>query len=128
MHTNGANHTRSTSQFHTAFLVSSGQSTSQPSASTLYAAYLAIRVDNDAAEDDGEEKDRGRPMDTASAAAREKLSTEVIETSAEAKQRLNAFRTEGMGACPADAFGTACAMTTGTPENSRKRAGPAIWR
>ena len=41
---------------------------------------------------------RGRPMDIARAAAREKFRTEVMEITAEVKQRLNAFRTVARGA------------------------------
>ena len=56
---------------------------------------MAMRFDSES-EDDATV--RGRPMDIARAAAREKFRTEVMEITAEVKQRLNAFRTVARGA------------------------------
>ena len=42
-------------------------------------------------EDDGDESESGRPSKTASKAASEKFSTEIIDVTVEAKQRLSDF-------------------------------------
>lgn len=55
-------------------------------------AILAIRVRL------GEETERGIPRRTASAAAREKLRTEVMDMTVDARQRLNALRREARDA------------------------------
>ncbi len=65
---------------------------------------------------------RGKPINTARAAAREKFRTEVMETTAEAKQRLNALRTVARGAEGGAGGGTSWRASAGNAENSRKTA------
>ena len=92
MHTKGANQTPSTSQFHSACRTSSWSSGSQPVPRIAYPAafaYLSLP---------GPENIRGKPNETASVAAREKLSTAVIEITVEARQRLMALRILCIGA------------------------------
>lgn len=50
--------------------------------------------------DEGDAKVSGMPMKTARAAASEKLSTAVIEMTAEVKHKFSAFRTADAGALP----------------------------
>ena len=89
IHTNGANHTRRTSQFLRACVASPGAKKTQPRARTEYSVNLASRPRVD---DAGDESDSGIPMATARLAASEKLSTDVIEMTVEAKQRLKLLR------------------------------------
>ena len=50
--------------------------------------------------DEGDAKVSGMPMKTARAVASEKLSTAVIEMTAEVKHKFSAFRTADAGALP----------------------------
>lgn len=98
MHTNGANQTPSNSQFWSACATSSPMN-NHPRASTTYAVNLPNRT---ISKDDGVENDRGRPTATASVAASEKLSTDVMETTVDARQRLNVLRIKWSGALDDD--------------------------
>lgn len=94
MHTKGANQTPRTSQFCKA-CVTSPSKRSQPSPRRVYNENLSNPVTADFA---GDAKDKGRPIRTANVAASEKLSTEVMEMTVDARQRLNDLRTMKSGA------------------------------
>lgn len=95
MHTKGANHTLNTSQFHTACCTSPGPSTSHPTASIAYKRHFTSRK---MGERPSVEDVSGTPRASANEAAREKLSTEMMEVTADAKQRLRERRRSGSGA------------------------------
>lgn len=58
---------------------------SQLSPSRIYSEYFASRIDD---LDDGDDSDKGRPSKIARTAAREKFSTEIIDMTVDARQRL----------------------------------------
>ena len=88
MHMNGANHTPSNSQSHIVCCTTSCPTISQPRPKKIYRKY---RMSLPGIEDDGDESESGRPSKTASKAASEKFSTEIIDVTVEAKQRLSDF-------------------------------------
>ena len=94
-HINGANHTPSTSQCHTACRTSS-HTVSHPSASATYTLYAESRTGRK--EDADAARESGTPSRTARKAAREKLTTEVMETMVLAKQRRRDLSKVGSGA------------------------------
>ena len=67
-----------------------------PSARKAYAPYFPTRKAIDCDED---EAISGSPSTIVNDAAREKLSTVIIDITVEAKHRLNALRTKDSGAC-----------------------------
>ena len=89
------------------------------------AAYLARRPNGEGEED---AVDRGMPMKTARVAAREKLSREVMEMTADVKQRLKALRTMGNGACSSDGVESRRTLRAGAMANSAKRRKEGIYR
>lgn len=68
---------------------------SQPRASTEYMLYLPKRM---GIEGDGDEATSGSPRGIVRDAAREKLSTVIMDMTVEAKQRFRALRIEDGGA------------------------------
>jgi len=99
MHINGANHTPRISQFQIAFVVSSGAQTIHPNPSAIYAMYLTNRVT--ALDEDvgvGDARVRGSPRRIARTAAREKLRTDVMDITVEARQRFKDFTRNESGA------------------------------
>lgn len=64
----------------------------------------------------GPESDRGSPSVTASKAAKEKLSTVMVEITVEAKQRFSAFKTSQMGALSSLRGSGTLDITKGTSE------------
>jgi hypothetical protein len=87
MHMNGANHTPKISQSHIASLVSAGIQT-QINARAMNARYFPSLTTNSR---EGDAKVNVRPRITARAAAREKLSTVVMEMTVDARQRFRAL-------------------------------------
>jgi len=67
-----------------------------PSARKAYAPYFPARKAIDC---DGDEAISGSPSTIVNDAAREKLSTVIIDITVEVKHRLNALRTKDSGAC-----------------------------
>lgn len=90
----GANQTPSNSQFQIAVRVSSKPNTSQPSARQTYAVNATKRVFGLQAL----ELSKGMARTTASEAASEKLRTEVIEITVDARHRFMDFKTIHRGA------------------------------
>ena len=66
----------------------------------------------------------GTPMNTARVAAREKLSRDVMEMTAEVKHRLKALRTTDSGAFSGSGEGIRGRVSAGIAEKSRKRRDP----
>lgn len=102
IHVNGAIHTPRISQFQIIFAVSSGANRSHPNPMVMYATYLILRV---AILEDGEANDRGSPRRVAKVAAREKLRTDVMDITVEAKHRLSALINDERGATVDDLGG-----------------------
>jgi len=119
MHVNGANHTPRISQFQIAFAVSSGAHTVHPSPSATYPRYLTKRVtpcDEESGNEDA--RVRGSPRRTARVAAREKLRTDVMDITVDARQRFKAFTRDESGAT----VGGWCNGVARTPNNGRAEA------
>lgn len=64
----------------------------------------------------GPENDSGSPSVTASKAAKEKLSTVIVEITVEAKHRFSAFKTSQMGALSPFCGSGTLDITKGTSE------------
>jgi hypothetical protein len=127
MHVNGANHTPRISQFQTAFAVSSGAQTIHPNPSAIYAMYLMKRV-NVPDEDIGEARVKGRPRSTASVAAREKLRTDVMDITVEARHRFNDFTRMESGAVVGEVVSeVARTAPNGTTETTKSKSGESTW-
>jgi hypothetical protein len=129
MHVNGANHTPRISQFQTAFAVSSGAQTIHPNPSAIYAMYL-MKCVNAPDEDmgDGEARVRGSPRRTASVAAREKLRTDVMDITVEARHRFNDFTRLESGAVVGEGAGeVARTAPSGTAETTKSSSGESTW-
>jgi hypothetical protein len=92
MQTKGANHTPNTSQSHIAICTSSPGNIIHGSASEIYNPYFRNEYLP------GEANDSGRPKRIARDAAREKLRTEAIDITVEAKHRFRDFRRDQSGA------------------------------
>lgn len=108
-HIIGANQTPNSSQFQIASRVSSGLNTNHPAARNMYAEYARRRVPclHD------EELMRGTARTTANEAASEKLTTDIIEMTVDARHRFMDFKTIQRGATDFDRFGGILSATKG---------------
>lgn len=88
--TNGVSQTESTCQLHKASSTCFWATRSHPKLKKEYPAYFISRIGIDV---DEEEMARGTPSKTDKVAAREKLSSVIMDMTVEAMQRLRAFRT-----------------------------------
>lgn len=95
MQMNGAKYPPKNSQSHTAWSITFHTGINQKIARSVYAS-LKAREDNIPSV--GPENDKGIPRRTAKVAAREKLRTDVADMTADAKKRLNDFRSIQTGA------------------------------
>ena len=95
MQMNGAKYPPRNSQSHTAWSITFHAGVNQKIAKSMCASLKVREVSMSSV---GPENDRGIPRRTARTAAREKLRTDVADMMAEARQRLNAFKSIQMGA------------------------------
>jgi hypothetical protein len=115
---NGANQTPRISQCQMASVISSPGIIIHPRPSTTYTTNLTNHADSR-----GDESDSGSPNRTARAAAREKLSTVMIEITVDAKQRLSDLRREEIDATSLFGCGRISRALKGSEEVRIKRHG-----
>ena len=95
MQTNGAKYPPRNSQSHTAWSITFHTGVNQKAARIIYASLKISKISLSSV---GPENDKGIPRRTARTAAREKLRTDVADMTADAKQRLNDFKSIQIGA------------------------------
>lgn len=95
MQMNGAKYPPRNSQSHTAWSITFHTGANQKIARSMYASLKVREVSLSFV---GPENDKGVPSRTARTAAREKLRTDVAEMTADAKKRVNDFKSIHIGA------------------------------